>query len=87
MRFGWADLTGADLSRSKWFGVNVDGADFTDAETTGAQGFGVSWSSAKVPPAAAPEMFPIQYVLAPVLALVSLFSIIAVVLLLRRRGR
>ena len=82
-----AKLTGADLSNSKWFGVNVEGADFTDAKTDGAQGLAVSWSSAKAPPAEAPEMFPIQVIVAPILALVSLVSVVAIVLLLRRRGR
>jgi hypothetical protein len=76
-----------DMSRSKWIGVNVEGADFSKATTAGAQGFGVSWQSASVPPAEAPEMYPVQMFVAPIMVLVSLISLVAIVLLLRRRRR
>jgi hypothetical protein len=80
-----ADLTVADLTESRWFGVNVAGAGLSGAKTSGARASGVAWSQAKVPPAEIPEPIAVPPWLPALVAGIAVVFVAGIILAMRRR--
>jgi hypothetical protein len=80
-----ADLSEADLTGSRWFAVNISGADFSDVTTAETHATGVNWSNAKVPPAETPKPIPIPPWVPALLAGIGLLFVVGIILSWKRR--